>query len=223
MWGGKVSKSRGNAVDPVELCKTYGVDAFRYFLLREVTLGLDGAFSEDLLAERYTSDLANDLGNLVMRSTSMLERYFNGVLPQLSNKGIEPFLLPADMPGNIRAVMTNCDPRTALGVIWIIVKRANQYVEEKKPWVLSKEKKTQELADALFNLLETVYSVAIMLQAFMPETSRKILSCFGEAKEASLNKFFKEDSPIWPMLKPGMKIDKGEILFPKLDEEKVEK
>ena len=222
MAGTKVSKSRGNAVDPIELSKKYGVDAFRYFLLREVTLGLDGAFSEDLLAERYTSDLANDLGNLWFRFASMLDKYFSGTVPEVE---IEGGVLTTESLGLLDKVdkaMAIYDPRTALSLIWNVITLANQFVEEKKPWVLAKDRsKKSELASALVVLAESIAHIAIILLPFLPETASKILSRLKiqQGRWVQRNaQAFRE-----PFVKSGTVVERGDALFPRLDEKEVVK
>ncbi len=216
MSGAKVSKSRGNAVDPVELVKKYGVDALRYFLLREVTIGFDGAFSEDLLAERYTSDLANDLGNLWFRLASMLEKYFERKIPKYD--------LAAEFPkesfiNSFRAVdnaMSAYDPRAALAAIWRDITSLNRMIEEKKPWVLAKDpKRKEELSRTLGNLAEWLVHIAILLLPFTPVTAKRILEGLkfdtGRAIET-------EDDFCRPFLRAGTVVERGEALFPRLDE-----
>lgn len=216
MSGAKVSKSRGNAVDPIELCKKYGVDAFRYFLLREVTLGLDGAFSEDLLAERYTSDLANDLGNLWFRFASMIEKYFEGKIP--AGTGEEHVLQKeaVDLWDCVSTAMASYDPRTALSAIWTVITLGNQFVEEKKPWVLAKNPaKKKELANTMVVLGESIAHVAVVLLPFLPKTASQILQNLGLPLAVAVKEFRR------PFTKTGTAVKKGEILFPRLDEEKV--
>ena len=221
MAGAKVSKSRGNAVDPVELVKKYGVDAFRYFLLREVTLGFDGAFSEDLLAGRYTTDLANDLGNLWFRFASMLEKYFEKRVPEIkagsleSTGELETFRV---LFQKVTAEVGQFDPRTALELIWALVTDSNQFVEKNKPWVLAKDpEKKGELAEALVILGERLAHVALLLQFLLPRTASQILTrlhlpaVIQISKEADFEK---------PMLSPGTVVERGPALFPKLDEAK---
>lgn len=215
MSGTKVSKSRGNAVDPVELVKKYGVDAFRYFLLNEVTLGLDGAFSEDLLAERYTSDLANDLGNLWFRLASMLDKYFEGKIP--AGKASGPLLNSTlELYGKVDRFMKQYDLREALASIWQVITLCNQYVEEKKPWVLAKDPARKgELAQDLRTLAECMAHIAVLLGSFLPETSEKILKRLQLPVEWTIktnSEFTRE------FLKEGIKIERGNALFPRLDD-----
>ena len=221
MAGAKVSKSRGNIVDPVALVKKYGVDAFRYFLLHEVTVGQDGAFSEDLLAERYTTDLANDLGNLWFRIAAMLQKYTNGKIPAYQYEpGIfgtakadsNPFRLARDS-------MNRYDPAGALNAIWNAVVLANQKIEIEKPWELAKdETKKEKLANVLGNLAEQAAHVGVLLLPFLPETAQKILSRL-KLPTGWIIKDEKEFEK--PLLKTGTPVEKGDALFPRLDEEKV--
>jgi methionyl-tRNA synthetase len=220
MSGAKVSKSRGNAVDPLELVKKYGVDAFRYFLLREVTIGLDGAFSEDLLAERYTSDLANDFGNLWFRFASMLEKYFDKKIPETAGRATvqeEAFNLWDKMD----KAMAVYDPKTALGSIWTVITMANQFIEEKKPWVLAKTAaRKSELASVMTVLAETIAHVAVILLPFLPETSAQML----KRLELPIDLVFRRAEDFRrPLTRSGTRVERGAALFPRLDQEKVTK
>jgi len=211
MEGAKVSKSVGNVVAPEELIAKYGLDTLRYFLLREVTLGLDGAYSEDLLVERFNKDLANDLGNLVLRTTSMLERYFGGKITVQSSNDSK---LKQQSIGALHIVaddMKLFDPKGALAAIWVIVTSANKYVEENKPWQLAKENKMELLGKVLCDLLESIRFVGIMLAPFMPSTSAKICNLFGIEETPSIKMLE------WGVLKSGMVIQKGEALFPRIE------
>ncbi len=222
MGGDKVSKSRGNIVDPVLLCEKYGVDVFRYFLLHEVTLGNDGAFSESLFRERYTTALANDLGNLWFRFASMLEKYFNGVLPEVDSsalRALEPVDRSCKLYTKVAIAMNeNHDPRGALDIIWEVLVRGNQFVEEQKPWVLAKDPaRRSELALAMAALGECLAHVACILQSFVPTAAKAILQRFGMPAEIIIR--MPEEFEVL-FLKTGAKIEKGAILFPKLEEEK---
>ena len=246
LQGTKVSKSRGNAVDPTELCKKYGVDAFRYFLLNEVTIGNDGAFSEDLLAERYASDLANNLGNLWFRLASMLEKYFEGKIPRTGKSPVNAGAAHASNAGGRHAPplqaetyalwekvdrsMKNLDPREALSHIWNVAVRANQYIEETKPWVLAKDAAKKEvLAETLLVLAECVAHLGILLRPFLPETAEKILERLQldvgarhtpnvGARHASPLLCSTEKDFTRPLLKAGTAVERGEALFPRLEE-----
>ncbi len=215
MSGAKVSKSRGNAVDPVELCRKYTVDALRYFLLREVTLGLDGAFSEDLLAERYTTDLANDLGNLFFRVASMIDKYFGKVIPEFHEKDLKL----SEMAETFKAVddaMLACDPRGALSAIWAVVKKANLYIEEKKPWSMAKDPaRKAELASDMAFLADRLAHIAVLLLSFLPVTAQKMLTCLQLPAKWQVKS---PDLFAQPLVRSGTIIEKGEALFPRLEE-----
>lgn len=226
--GAKMSKSIGNVVDPVALVQKYGSDVLRYFLLNEVTLGMDGTYSEDLLAERYSSDLANGLGNLWHRVASMIEKYFEGKIPQGSPEVSESVLFKSTQElwskvyffiaeQSAHGTGSRCNPAMALQHIWAVITMANQFVEEKKPWSLAKGglKDKGELASTLYVLAECVAHVAVLLQAFMPETAKKILS---RLKVASCEKVTSEKEFCKPLVAVGTIIEKGEPLFPRLDE-----
>ena len=217
MAGSKVSKSRGNIVDPVVLVKIYGVDPFRYFLLREVTVGFDGAYSEDLLRQRYTSDLANDLGNLWFRLASMLEKYFGGNVPDQEGIDSEPLVTETyALWDKVNKAMERLDPRAALEGIWAVITTANQFVEEKKPWVLAKDPaRKEELATALTALAECLAHLGVILLPFLPETARKILDRLKLSTRLTMpsSQDFKKR-----LLPAGLHVERGEALFPKLEE-----
>jgi methionyl-tRNA synthetase len=214
MQGAKVSKSRGNAVDPVELTRKYSVDAFRYFLLHEVTLGMDGAFSEDLFAERYTTDLANDLGNLWFRFASMLEKYFAGLVPEEKAKSGPLFTESLALYDKVDKAMAVYDPRAAMDAVWAVIKLGNLFVEDNKPWALAKDPaKKAELAAVMTALAESLAHIAVVLQPFLPETARQMISRMGLPKEACAPAAFRN-----PLTKPGMKVERGLPLFPRLEE-----
>ena len=218
MAGAKVSKSRGNAVDPVELVKKYGVDALRYFLLREVTIGNDGAFSEDLLAERYTTDLANDFGNLWFRFASMLEKYFGGKIPDYDKKSLPTFAF-AEIFGKVNEAMSDYDPRTAMAALWGRLTFLNQSIEENKPWVMAKDPAQKEkLAGFLAGLGEWVVHLAVLLVAFLPGTAKKILERSQLPTEWVLKK---EEDFTRAFFKSGQPVERGAALFPKLEEKET--
>ncbi len=214
--GAKMSKSVGNVVDPIALVQKYGSDVLRYFLLNEVTLGLDGTYSEDLLVERYSSDLANSLGNLWHRTASMIEKYFEGKIPQ-GKAGTRIYDAAGLWDETSKAVLAH-DPREALARIWAVITRANQFVEETKPWALAKDpSRIDELADVLFNLADSVAHVAVLLQAFMPETAKVILE---RLKIGPIEQIRGDKEFYGSLVTAGTVIEKGEPLFPRLDEKK---
>ena len=218
MEGAKVSKSLGNIVDPVEVIAEYGVDAYRYFLLHEVTLGFDGSYSEETLLERFTNDLANDLGNLVHRAFGMLGKYFEGKIPSPVDKdGIRNSLREEGLTvwPKVETAMEELDPRSALEAIWGFVRNSNKFVEDSKPWVLAKDPdKRGDLAAVMYTLFESVRLIAVFLHPFLPETSVKIL------RELNLpEKVSSAQACAWGLLEPGSAVGKSEPLFPKKEEE----
>jgi methionyl-tRNA synthetase len=184
--GQKMSKSLGNVIDPSEVAAAYGADALRYYLLREFSPFADGDFTVEKLAGRYRADLANDLGNLLNRTISMIQRYREGVIPVASaGTSLEDGLWRAtqDAESRVGAAMTGFDPQAALIAIWEVVSRANSYVEDCSPWSLAREEKagasTKRLDTVLSTLATTLGRLAWMLAPFLPETSHKIATQLG--------------------------------------------
>lgn len=215
--GGKMSKSKGNVVDPAILCQRYGVDAIRYFLLREFPFGSDGNFSNEALIARINADLANDLGNLVSRTTAMTNKYFGGVLP--ADREAEPvdeelISLVGGLRDRYEEAMERYAFQDALIEVMKAVSRSNKYIDETAPWVLGKDEgKKARLATVLYNLLETIRVAGILLTPFMPDSCRKIQEMIG-ADDAA---FTWESAAAFGGLCATPTVHKGENLFPRID------
>ncbi|MBN1353147.1 MAG: methionine--tRNA ligase [Candidatus Omnitrophica bacterium] len=226
--GEKMSKSKGNIVDPITMIDKYGVDAFRYFLLSAVEFGYDGTFSEELFIEKYNADLANDLGNLVNRTLTMMEKYFGGVVPALPDTAYEEKDMKSDAEGmqvQLATVFAEGNSQATLGIIWEKwVKKANKYIEESAPWKLAKEN-DKKLKEVMYNLIQILALVALFLYPFMPKTSRNIWKQLGMESDISGIRFSDDSEksisargrvPAWGLVPAGAKISKSNPLFPRI-------
>ena len=216
--GGKMSKSKGNVVDPVTLAERYGVDPLRYYLLREIAFGSDGVFSNENLINRINSDLANDLGNLVSRTVAMVQKYFDGTIPAQREQG--------EFDDDLRAVcakskeeaekyLDNLYFSESLSAIWRFISRTNKYIDETAPWALAKDEGSRaRLAGVMYNLCESIRIISVFIAPFMPETSVKIREQLGLGPVSSWDEcavFGSEET---------FTVVKGDIIFPRLDPEK---
>ncbi|GAV22139.1 methionine--tRNA ligase [Carboxydothermus pertinax] len=217
--GGKMSKSKGNVVDPVKLIEKYGVDAVRYFLVREMPLGLDAVYSEEALINRINVDLANDLGNLLNRTLSMLEKFLGGEIPlpyEYEEIDREVIDLAQALPKETEELMNKFDLAGALANIWRLVTRLNKYIDEVAPWSLNKEGKIERLKTVLYVVLEGYRFITVLLKPVMPNFPAKVAAQLGVSEE---DLFTWESLSNWGRLPAGVKTKKGEPLFPRLDPE----
>lgn len=218
--GEKMSKSLGNAINPSEVSGEFGVDAFRYFLMREIPFGKDGDFSRRAFVTRINSDLANGLGNLTSRALGMVERYFDGVVPEPGSA------LDADTPmrraaeecaREFSAAMDGVAPAKALALLWELIGKADSFVEQKKPWELHKTGESKELASVLWTLCEVLRMVSVRCHPFMPDAAERLWEKLGFEQPLKQSPESAADAG-WGTLRSGTLIKKGDNLFSRIDE-----
>ena len=216
--GKKMSKSRGNVVEPNSLIDKYGVDSLRYFLMREITFGIDGYYSQELLLKRINSDLANDYGNLWHRITTMLGKYFYSILPEEvervygeRERELKKAVLTLD--ANVESALDDFKFNEALSYIWEVIRMTNKYVEESAPWNLAKdETKKDYLANVMYISFQSYYIITAYLQIFFVETPKKVFNRLGLGDSVPL-----DNAKKWGSLNAGIKIERGEALFKRYD------
>ncbi|GAB6179078.1 methionine--tRNA ligase [Desulfotomaculum defluvii] len=214
---GKMSKSKGNVVDPHVLIDKYGVDAVRYFLLRELPFGSDGLYSEEAMVKRINTDLANDYGNLLSRSATMMEKYQQGVLQMPGapeGPDAELIDLATATPKLVEEYMEKSEISNAIAAIWQMVGRANKYLEETAPWTLAKNGQTERLNTVLYNVAEIMRFATVMITPFMPNLPARVWPQLGIEGNSELHTW---ESLRWGKIPAGTTVKRGEVLFPRID------
>lgn len=219
MQDGKMSKSKGNVVDPVVLAEKYGVDAIRFFLLREMAYGMDANYSEEALINCINIDLANDYGNLLSRTTAMIDKFLGGVVAP-GSEGTEfdadLLALAAATPENMARYMDKVDIANAVAEVWKLVARANKYVDECAPWALNKNGEVEKLKTVMYNLAEVLRQVTILITPVMPNVAQKVWAQLGLTAEQAGSDW---QALSWGGFPAGTKIQRGEPIFPRIDAE----
>lgn len=221
--GDKMSKSKGNVIDPVALIDEFGADSIRYFLLREINLGLDGNFSREALIQRINADLANDLGNLLHRTLSMVNKFNGGLVKNtkvLEDVDTELIALAQNTVKQYQDSMDKMEISVAIRTVWNLISRSNKYIDLTGPWALAKDESKQErLQTVMYNLIESLRIISVLIAPFMPNTAPKIWKQLGLG-EFSKVKF--KDIKEWGTVMTETKVEQPEQIFPRIEEEKAE-
>ncbi|MBQ1501298.1 MAG: methionine--tRNA ligase subunit beta, partial [Firmicutes bacterium] len=217
----KMSKSKGNVIDPLKICEKYGVEAVRYFLMREMGYGSDCNYTEELLALRINNDLANDYGNLLSRTTGMIQKFQDGSIlapGEGTEFDAELIQMAKDMPARFADLMDKMEWANALAELWKLVGKANKYIDDAAPWALNKTGEKEKLATVLYNMMEVIRLVTVMVSPVMPGLPEKVWQQIGISDRPDL---FTWESLEWGKMPYDIKIDRGEPLFPRIDMDKL--